>query len=85
MQEHVQWGAEGKNLKQTLPAEHRDAGLDLMTHEVMTPVETKSWILNRLSQPGAPQTFSETEPETNPANYRIVIRGENKKYMKVND
>ena len=31
-----------------------DAGLKLMNHEIMTRAETKSWMFNQLSHPGAP-------------------------------
>ena len=31
-----------------------DTGLELMTLEIMTSAETKSWMINPLSHPGAP-------------------------------
>ena len=34
------------------------SGLRLMTHEITTGAETKSWMLNRLSHPSTPKTHS---------------------------
>lgn len=50
--------AEGENLKQ-IPCWVRSPMqvLDLMTHEIITEAETKSWTLNWLSYPGAPKIF----------------------------
>ena len=47
-------GAETIPRRLRLDSAEPNAGLELTNHEIMTCVETKGWMLNRLSHAGAP-------------------------------
>ena len=53
--ECVEWGRERERENSCTVSTEPNMGLKLMTHEIITWAEIKSWTLNRLSHPGTPQ------------------------------
>ena len=48
-------GAERESQADSILCMEPDVGLDCTNHEIMTRAEIKSWTLNQLNHPGAPE------------------------------